>query len=63
MKKETGIMQSITAMTISEVNETLDNLVAEVGYSALLDSIVSVLDTETRTAVLNKLTTAYNKEE
>lgn len=56
-------MQSITAMTISEVNETLDNLVAEVGYSALLDSIVSVLDTETRTAVLNKLTTAYNKEE
>ncbi|MGO4993895.1 hypothetical protein ACTQ5F_02420 [Jeotgalibaca porci] len=56
-------MQNKTAMTISEVNETLDKLVAEVGYSELLDSIVSVLDIETRTAVLNKLITAYNIEE
>lgn len=63
MEKETVIMQNKTAMTISEVNETLDKLVAEVGYSELLDSIVNVLDIETRTAVLNKLITAYNIDE
>lgn len=52
-------MDRAESMTIEEVNNTVDELVAEIGYSSLVDGLINAMDPATRTEVLLALKTAY----
>lgn len=61
MRMEQTNMENIKVhYSINQVNEILDTLIATVGTTELLDSLIYILDADTRDRALTKLQKSYN---